>query len=133
MFAAPPAPELKLSKALERHKLGEGEKVTYSAYRTKVVRVQCIECVWVTHEAHVMSLPIKGATVMRKDESGERLPLCAPHAQLWKKRDGVETDPAKLRRELVQVCAVAVAWIEAIDRRGATFVEVLQPREVEQP
>lgn len=44
-----------------------------------------------------------------------------------------ETDPAKLRRELVQVCAVAVAWIEAIDRRGATFVEVLQPREVEQP
>lgn len=29
-----------------------------------------------------------------------------------------ETDPAKLRAELVQVAAVAVAWIEAIDRRG---------------
>lgn len=29
-----------------------------------------------------------------------------------------ESDPAKLRTELVQVAAVAVAWIEAIDRRG---------------
>lgn len=28
-----------------------------------------------------------------------------------------ENDPAKLRAELVQVAAVAVAWIEAIDRR----------------
>lgn len=28
-----------------------------------------------------------------------------------------ETDPAKLRAELVQVAAVAVAWVEAIDRR----------------
>jgi hypothetical protein len=28
-----------------------------------------------------------------------------------------ESDPAKLREELVQVAAVAVAWIEAIDRR----------------
>jgi hypothetical protein len=27
-------------------------------------------------------------------------------------------DPVELRRELVQVAAVAVAWIEAIDRRG---------------
>lgn len=30
-----------------------------------------------------------------------------------------EKDPAKLRAELVQVAAVAVAWIEAIDRRPA--------------
>ena len=30
-----------------------------------------------------------------------------------------EADPAKLRTELVQVAAVAVAWIEAIDRRTA--------------
>jgi hypothetical protein len=30
-----------------------------------------------------------------------------------------ESDPAKLRAELVQVAAVAVAWIEAIDRRAA--------------
>jgi len=29
-----------------------------------------------------------------------------------------ERDPAKLRAELVQVAAVAVAWIEAIDRRN---------------
>jgi hypothetical protein len=28
-----------------------------------------------------------------------------------------ESDPAKLRAELVQVAAVAMAWIEAIDRR----------------
>jgi len=31
-----------------------------------------------------------------------------------------ETDPAKLREELVQVAAVAVAWIEALDRRNAS-------------
>lgn len=30
-----------------------------------------------------------------------------------------ETDPAALRAELIQVAAVAVAWIEAIDRREA--------------
>lgn len=30
-----------------------------------------------------------------------------------------EDDPAKLRAELVQVAAVAVSWIEAIDRRDA--------------
>ncbi|GAA0738534.1 hypothetical protein Drose_04465 [Dactylosporangium roseum] len=30
-----------------------------------------------------------------------------------------EDDPAKLRAELVQVAAVAAAWIEAIDRRSA--------------
>lgn len=30
-----------------------------------------------------------------------------------------ETSPAALRRELVQVASVAVAWIEAIDRRSA--------------
>lgn len=28
-----------------------------------------------------------------------------------------ESDPAKLRAELVQVAAVAVAWVESIDRR----------------
>lgn len=31
-----------------------------------------------------------------------------------------ETDPVKLRAELIQVAAVAVAWVEAIDRRKAT-------------
>ena len=30
-----------------------------------------------------------------------------------------ETDPALLREELIQVAAVAVAWVEAIDRRTA--------------
>jgi hypothetical protein len=28
-----------------------------------------------------------------------------------------ESDPARIRHELIQVAAVAVAWIEAIDRR----------------
>lgn len=32
----------------------------------------------------------------------------------------VEDDPAKLRAELVQVAAVAVQWIETIDRRQGT-------------
>lgn len=31
-----------------------------------------------------------------------------------------ETDPAKLRAELIQVAAVAQAWAEAIDRRTTT-------------
>lgn len=31
-----------------------------------------------------------------------------------------EADPAKLRAELIQVAAVAVAWVEAIDRRAVT-------------
>lgn len=30
-----------------------------------------------------------------------------------------ESDPAKLRDELIQVAAVAAAWVEAIDRRGS--------------
>lgn len=34
-----------------------------------------------------------------------------------------ESDPAGLRAELVQIGAVAVAWIEAIDRRAAREVE----------
>ena len=29
-----------------------------------------------------------------------------------------EADQSKLRKELIQVAAVAVAWVEAIDRRG---------------
>lgn len=30
-----------------------------------------------------------------------------------------ETDPARLRAELIQIAAVAVNWVEAIDRRKA--------------
>jgi len=33
-----------------------------------------------------------------------------------------ETEPNKLRAELIQVAAVAVAWVEAIDRRTASEV-----------
>jgi hypothetical protein len=36
---------------------------------------------------------------------------------------GAERDPARLRAELVQVAAVAVAWIGAIDRRTTTGEE----------
>lgn len=31
-----------------------------------------------------------------------------------------ETNPERLREELIQVAAVAVAWVEAIDRRRTT-------------
>jgi hypothetical protein len=31
-----------------------------------------------------------------------------------------ESDPDRLRAELIQVAAVAVAWVEAIDRRSGT-------------
>lgn len=31
-----------------------------------------------------------------------------------------ESDPAKIRAELIQVAAVAAAWAECIDRRGQT-------------
>jgi hypothetical protein len=36
-----------------------------------------------------------------------------------------ENDPANLRAELVQVAAVAVAWVEAIDRRPAAVARVI--------
>jgi hypothetical protein len=48
-----------------------------------------------------------------------------------------EADPAKLRAELVQVAAVAVAWVEAIDRRtsvpgsGFTFTDSHTGKRVE--
>ena len=38
-----------------------------------------------------------------------------------------EKDPAKLREELVQVAAVAVAWIEALDLRDACAETVRSP------
>lgn len=60
MFAAPPAPEPKLSKHLERCKLGKDEKVSYAKYRT-TKHVQCIECVWVLHEAGGKGWSINGA------------------------------------------------------------------------
>ena len=95
LFDAPPAPELKLSKALVKHKLAKGEKVTYAGYRVTRTHVQCVECVWVLHEAGGKGWSINGATVSRKDESGERLLLCNPHAQLWRRLDGVGEKRAK--------------------------------------
>ena len=38
-----------------------------------------------------------------------------------------ESDPAKLRIELVQVAAVAVSWVEAIDRRLTTAPAIPAP------
>lgn len=38
-----------------------------------------------------------------------------------------ESDPARLRAELVQVAAVAVCWIEAIDRRATADSEPDRP------
>lgn len=42
-----------------------------------------------------------------------------------------EQDPARLRQELIEVAAVAVAWVEAIDRRTAAtpITEPLSPEE----
>lgn len=40
-----------------------------------------------------------------------------------------ETDPARLRAELIQVAAVAVAWVEAIDRREAADIRAGQADE----
>lgn len=38
-----------------------------------------------------------------------------------------ETDPGKLRAELVKVAATAVAWIEALDRRNAAQLVDIPP------
>lgn len=98
MFADPPPPELKLSKTLERHKLGKDEKVTYSVYRVTSKRVQCDECVSVLHEAGGKGWSINGATVARKEGSGGKLLLCGGHGQLWKRRDGVGEKPKRAAR-----------------------------------
>lgn len=95
LFAAPSAPELKLSQHLAGLKLGPTEKVTYSAYRVTSKRVQCDECVWVLHEAGGVGWSMNGATVSRKRESGGRMLLCSGHAQLWKRRDGVSLTPKR--------------------------------------
>ncbi|GAB2882748.1 hypothetical protein [Streptomyces mayteni] len=39
-----------------------------------------------------------------------------------------EEDPAAIRAELVQVAAVAVAWVEAIDRRTAQQMATIRTR-----
>ncbi|MDX3109689.1 hypothetical protein [Nonomuraea angiospora] len=51
-------------------------------------------------------------------EAAERGQVTWRHILLEEMHEAfAETDPAKLRAELVQVAAVTVAWIEAIDRR----------------
>lgn len=47
----------------------------------------------------------RGAVTWRHIATEEDMEACA------------ETDPAKLRAELIQAIAVKVAWVEAIDRR----------------
>lgn len=86
LFEPPPAPEPVLSHALASHQLGKKEKVSYSAYRAKR-HVQCDECVAVLHEAGGKGWSILGAKVARKEESGGRLLLCDPHAEMWKGLD----------------------------------------------
>lgn len=55
-------------------------------------------------------------------EAARRREVTWPHILIEEVAEAVATvhDPAKLRAELVQVAAVAVAWIEAIDRRGGS-------------
>lgn len=97
MFAAPPPPELHLSKRLVGHKLGKDEKVTYSAYRV-TSRVQCDECVSVLHEAGGKGWAISSATVSRKEGTGGKLLLCSGHARLWRALDGVGEKRKKASR-----------------------------------
>lgn len=54
----------------------------------------------------------------RSDDVTWRRVLDEEHAEAI-----AEDDPARLRAELLQVAAVAVAWVEAIDRRTTTAAE----------
>lgn len=100
MFAAPPAPELTLSKALAER---AGWKPTYAAYRVKG-RVLCDECVNVLHEAKGKGEPPRGATTARNvtGHPDKRLLLCTGHGQMWKALDGIgekkATAPVRGRR-----------------------------------
>lgn len=60
--------------------------------------------VWKTENARRLAAGVYGWDGVLQEEVYEAL---------------AEKDPAKLRAELVQVAAVAAAWIEAIDRRDA--------------
>lgn len=53
-------------------------------------------------------------------EAARRREVTWPHILIEEVAEAVAVvhDPAKLRAELVQVAAVAVAWIEALDRRS---------------
>lgn len=56
---------------------------------------------------------------MQCDISAERKETTWRHILLEETYEAfAESDPVKLRRELVQVAAVVVAWIESIDRRA---------------
>lgn len=44
-----------------------------------------------------------------------------------------ESDPARLRRELVQVAAVAVAWIQALDRRAGGLLALMDAATAQLP
>lgn len=84
----------------QNHPDGTGPEIAWAftgpaAYVAEAARTQC------QHEAE------EGATNWRSILTEEVAEAYA------------EDDPAKLRAELVQVASVAVAWIEAIDRRAA--------------
>jgi hypothetical protein len=93
LFAAPPAPELTLSKALEKYKAWRG---SYSSYRP-VKRVQCDECVNVLYDAKGVGEPPRSA-VMTRSSSGGNLRLCQGHGQMWRKIDGVGEKPKRAAR-----------------------------------
>lgn len=93
MFAAPAAPELKLSQALAKYKIKD-VKGTYSAYHP-VKRVSCWECVNCLHEANGKGDPPRAATTVRTG-GGERIPLRAGHAEIWRRLDGRQRNPTSL-------------------------------------
>ena len=67
--------------------------------------------------AHGMAAMAKQAT----DEAAEAGTLTFADILLEEVFEALaESDPAKLRTELIQTAAVATQWVEAIDRREAT-------------
>jgi hypothetical protein len=94
LFAVPAAPELTLSKTLEKYRAWRGAYAKYSP----VKRVQCDECVNVLHEAGGKGEPPRGA-VMTRTSTGGNLRLCHGHGRMWRDIDGVgETRKKTVRR-----------------------------------
>lgn len=109
MFAAPPKPELTLSKALAQYKIKD-EKGSFTAYKVKG-RVSCWECVNVLHEAGGQGEPPRAATIARTGGSVEaidpqtgrtylnsRILLCTGHGALWRRLDGIGEKPKTAAR-----------------------------------
>lgn len=77
LFDKPNTPAVSQARAL--HHLGTG-KPTWARYRPQH-RQQCVECVWVLHEAEGVGAPIRAAR-WRLTVEGSSYLLCTAHADL---------------------------------------------------